>query len=174
VRPTSAAKAIFGKSLKLTPPSSGATVLTTCSPHNFQLVKSLGATEAFSYKDSDVSKKIRDYTNGQLTVAFDTISEGNSMKICEEAISSKGGKISYLLQAKHSREDVENLFTLAYTMVGEEFQFRAGDVPAKKEDLEFGKVSGSSLSRYGQCCQKVDADDTYALTEILGGLTDTV
>ncbi len=34
-------------------------MITTCSPHNFPFVKSLGVTEAFDYKDPECGKKVR-------------------------------------------------------------------------------------------------------------------
>ncbi len=83
--------------------------------------------------------QIREYTGDSLTKVFDCISEGDSPKICCDAISSKGGVISYLLQAKHDREDVENKHTLGYTVTGESFEFRSREMPAKPEDFEFGK-----------------------------------
>jgi NADPH:quinone reductase-like Zn-dependent oxidoreductase len=87
---------------------SGAKVVTTCSPRNFPFVKALGAAEAFDYNDPDCAKKIREYTDDKLTKVFDCISEGDSPKISSEAISSKGGVVSYLLNPKHDRIDVEN------------------------------------------------------------------
>jgi len=75
-------------------------------------VKALGASEAFDYNDPDCAKKIREYTKDNLTLAFDCIAEGSSPKISSEAISSKGGVVSYLLMAKHEREDVESKVSL--------------------------------------------------------------
>ena len=98
------------------PYRSGCKVIATASPRNFSLLKSLGAEEVFDYNDPECAKKIRDYTNDDLTLVLDCIAEGNSPKICEEAISSKGGEISYLLFAKHSRTDVKNKHTLGYTV----------------------------------------------------------
>ncbi|KAK3670644.1 hypothetical protein LTR78_009479 [Recurvomyces mirabilis] len=118
---------------------SGCKVITTCSPRNFDLVKSLGAEEAFDYNDKDVSKKIRDYTSDSLTKVFDCISEGASPNISAEAISSsKGGVVTYLLPTKHDRADVENKMTLAYTIMGESFKFGPQPFEGKKEDLDFG------------------------------------
>jgi NADPH:quinone reductase-like Zn-dependent oxidoreductase len=139
---------------------SGAKVVTTCSPRNFPFVKALGAAEAFNYNDPDCAKKIREYTGDKLTKVFDCISEGDSPKISSEAISSKGGVVSYLLNPKHDRTDVENKVsipfvdqpelhpltflaqaTLGYTITGEAFKFFGGmDVPAKPQDFEFGKT----------------------------------
>ena len=72
--------------------------------------------------------------------AFDCISEGPSPQICCDAISSKGGAISYLLPVQHSRQDVDNKLTLAYTITGESFRFGTKDYKAVSEDLEFGKM----------------------------------
>ncbi|KAK5168920.1 uncharacterized protein LTR77_006229 [Saxophila tyrrhenica] len=74
-----------------------------------------------------------------MTKVFDCISEGESPKICADAVSSKGGVISYLLPAKHDRQEVENKHTLAYTVTGESFKFGPNEVPAKPEDFEFAK-----------------------------------
>ncbi len=49
---------------------------------------------------------------------MDCIAEGQSPKICCDAISSKGGEISYLLRVKHDREDVASKHTLGYTVIG--------------------------------------------------------
>ena len=83
--------------------------------------------------------QIREFTKDNLTKALDCIAEGDSPKICCDAISSRGGVISYLLQAKHDREDVENRHTLGYTVTGEAKRFGGVDIPAKPEDFEFTK-----------------------------------
>ena len=115
-------------------------IVATCSPRNFPFVKSLGATQAFDYNDPDCAKKIRQYTNDKLTKVLDCIAEGESPKICSEAVSSQGGEVSYLLVTKHEREDVKNLWTLGYTVTGEYFKFGPKDMPAKPEDFEFTKT----------------------------------
>lgn len=118
---------------------SGLKVVTTCSSHNFEFVKSLGADEAFDYKDADCGAQIRKYTEDKLTHAFDCISEGKSPQICGDAISSKGGKVSYLLPVETPRKDVETKNTLAYTITGERFTFGPQEMPANPADFEFGK-----------------------------------
>lgn len=103
------------------------------------MLKKLGAEATFDYKDPDCAKKIREYTNDSLTLVMDCIAEGDSPKICEEAISSKGGAISYLLNAKHTRTDVENKHTFGYTIFGEDFEKRGNKWTAKPEDYEHAK-----------------------------------
>ena len=120
---------------------SGLTVLTTCSPRNFDLVKSLGATAAFDYNSPDCAKQIRDYSNNNLKYAFDCIALADSAKICADALSSTSGCVySALLPVELPRNDVEKKFTLAYTAVGESFIFGGKEFPASQEDLEFGKM----------------------------------
>lgn len=118
---------------------SGCRVITTASTHNHPLLKALGAEEAFDYKDPGCAKKIRDYTKDDLRKCLDCIAEGNSPKICEESISSQGGTISYLLKTTHTREDVENIRTLGYTIFGETFEKFGIKSEAKPEDFEHAK-----------------------------------
>lgn len=121
---------------------SGYKVLSTNSPHNNDLVKSLGVEKSFNYKDQDCGKQIREYTGGKLSKVFDTISEGDSPKISAEATGDNGGKISFLLPVGRDKvpdEKIEIQTTLAYSVTGEGFKFGPNDVPAKPEDFEFAK-----------------------------------
>ncbi|KAL4900077.1 hypothetical protein BDW74DRAFT_188653 [Aspergillus multicolor] len=118
---------------------SGYKVITTCSPHNFDLVKKLGADEVYDYKDLSSAKKIRESTNDKLRLVFDTISLEPSAKFCEQAISTAGGEYSALLSVKVDRENVRSRVTLGYTVVGEEFMFGQTPYPAKPEDKAFAE-----------------------------------
>ncbi|KAF4554596.1 Trans-enoyl reductase ACTTS2-like protein [Elsinoe fawcettii] len=123
---------------------SGYKVLSTNSPHNDELVKSLGAEKSFNYKDADAGKQIREYTGGKLSKVFDTISEGDSPAISAEAIGDNGGKISFLLQVgrdKVPNEKIEIQTTLAYSVTGEGFKFgpQAIEFPPNPADFEFAK-----------------------------------
>lgn len=119
--------------------SSNLHVITTCSPHNFDLVKSLGADAVFDYSDPDCARKIREHTNDSLRHAFDCISEGASPRICADALSSSGGAYSALLPvADFPRKDVSSAHTLAYTVKGEPIRFAGKDVPAQEAHFEFG------------------------------------
>lgn len=95
----------------------GAPVITTASPRNHELLKSLGADAVFDYKDPDVSQKIKDWVkeNGYegIEKAYDTISEygegwifsrlfwmgtdcfasKGSRKLVADSFGPKGGKI---------------------------------------------------------------------------------
>jgi NADPH:quinone reductase-like Zn-dependent oxidoreductase len=113
---------------------SGYKVLTTCSPRNFDLVRSLGADEVYDYKDASAAAEIRKATDNKLKLVFDCISLEASAAFCDNALSTEGGEYSALLNIKIERENVNDRFTLAYTTLGEEFLF--GDIPfaAKPQD----------------------------------------
>ncbi|KAF2676176.1 GroES-like protein [Lentithecium fluviatile CBS 122367] len=115
---------------------SGLRVISTSSPHNFDLLKKLGTDEVFDYKEPYVGAKIRKATHDSLKMVFDTISEGSSPAISAAAISSKGGQYAALLPVKDfPRDDVKNSSTLAYTALGEQY---SENYPANRTDYEFG------------------------------------
>ncbi|EPE35516.1 GroES-like protein [Glarea lozoyensis ATCC 20868] len=124
---------------------SGFKVLTTCSPHNFDYVKSLGADEVFDYNSPTCSSDIQKSTSNNLTHAFDCISEGSSPKISVSALATdKSSTYSTLLpvpagQVKKINDKVTMKSTLGYTIFGEDFKFGEMKFPAKKEDFEFGQ-----------------------------------
>ncbi|KAE8371532.1 chaperonin 10-like protein [Aspergillus bertholletiae] len=119
---------------------SGYHVLTTCSLHNFDLVKKLGADAAWDYRDDSSAAEIRAATNDSLRLAFDTISLDNSAQFCDHALSTKGGEYSNLLDSKIDRGNVNSRATLGYTVIGEAFQIHNLKFPAIPEDREFGEM----------------------------------
>ncbi|KAE8320176.1 chaperonin 10-like protein [Aspergillus transmontanensis] len=119
---------------------SGYNVITTCSPHNFDFVKKLGADAVYDYRDPNSAAAIREATNDNLRLAFDTISLDDSAKFCDNALSTKGGEYSNLLDSKIERENVNDRATLGYTAVGEPLQFGDLKIPAMPEDREFAEM----------------------------------
>ncbi|KAI1613293.1 zinc-binding oxidoreductase alcohol dehydrogenase [Exophiala viscosa] len=119
---------------------SGYKVITTCSPRNFDYVKSLGAAEAFDYNDKSAASKIRELTENKLKYAWDTVSEKDTAQFCADALSTeKGCRYGAILSVSSPREDVESVSTLMYTVFGEEFEFATNKIPASSEDFEFAK-----------------------------------
>ncbi|KND88388.1 Protein TOXD [Tolypocladium ophioglossoides CBS 100239] len=117
---------------------SGYKVVTTCSSHNFDQVTALGADAVFDYKDPECAKKIREYTNNKLTLAWDTISLPASAQICADSLtSSPGAKYASLLPVKFPRSDISVSSTTAYTAFGEAFTMGDKNLAAKPEDLEY-------------------------------------
>ncbi|KAJ5657658.1 alcohol dehydrogenase [Penicillium longicatenatum] len=64
---------------------SGLTVITTCSPRNFDLVKGLGADAVFDYNSPTCAADIKELTKNRLTYAWDCTGEGTI--ICAQAMS---------------------------------------------------------------------------------------
>lgn len=96
---------------------SGYQVVTTASPPNFDLMKSLGAVAVYDYHDSDVSLKIREEWAPRVAVdCFSSTDEG-AKAVCD-SISSEGGRIALVRVAKSSREDVTAKFGLVFTLLG--------------------------------------------------------
>ncbi|CAI7639260.1 unnamed protein product [Penicillium viridicatum] len=118
---------------------SGYKVLTTCSPRNFDLVRSLGADDVYDYKDAQAPAKIRQATDNNLKLVFDCISLESSAAFCDNSISTDGGEYSALLSVKIDRANVNDRFTLGYTAIGEAFSFGDIPFPAKPEDKAFAE-----------------------------------
>lgn len=108
---------------------SGYKVVSTASPRNFELVKSLGASEVFDYRDPDVVSKIKKASGDSIKKAVDAISEKESQRIAAEAIAPSGGEIVLVLGPQPdatSRTDVK--FKRTCLPVGSPSPFRAGTV----------------------------------------------
>ena len=70
----------------------GLRVIATCSPRNFDLVRSYGADVCFDYNSPTCGADIRAYCNNALDYALDCITEESTLKICYQAIGRLGGK----------------------------------------------------------------------------------
>lgn len=64
---------------------SGLQVITTCSPHNFELVKSFGADAVFDYKSPTCAADIKEFTRNRLTYSWDCTGDGAG--VCAAAMS---------------------------------------------------------------------------------------
>ncbi|KAJ5758979.1 Polyketide synthase enoylreductase [Penicillium odoratum] len=76
----------------------GHRVITTCSPHNFDLVCQYGADLVFDYKLPTCAKDIRDATKNTLRYVLDPFSEVKTLRICQEAMGRTGGRYCALEQ----------------------------------------------------------------------------
>jgi len=110
--------------------------ITTCSPRNFDLVKSLGAEEAFDYNDPECASKIKEYTKGELKYIWDTISLEPTAKLCSEVISP-GGSYGAILTVKFPRDDVKTTSSLGYTATGDPVKKRTWRSDDNTKDFEF-------------------------------------
>ena len=107
---------------------SGYKVVTTCSPRNFDMVKSFGADEVLDYNDPQSVDKIKQLTNNNLKLSWDTIGVDSSAEFCGKVLAA-GGRHGIIGPAKPQRSDITVTFSLGYTAAGE---------PVKKSFAEFG------------------------------------
>ena len=120
---------------------SGYRVITTCSSHNFDFVKSLGVEHVFDYKDSDCGAQINKLTDNKLKYAWDTVSVESSAAICAAALSTdSGSKYGTILPVKSPRDDVEVTSTFMYTIFGETFEKGGREMKAEQSDFEYAKM----------------------------------
>lgn len=117
---------------------SGLKVITTCSETNRSFMYKLGADSVFDYHDAQVGKRIRESTDDDLELVFDTISTPASAGICAAAISSAGGCYNGLLSLKFPRDDVDTHISMAYDMIGESYRIGGQEVPGDSENFDFG------------------------------------
>lgn len=102
---------------------SGFSPITTCSPFNFELVKSFGATAVFDYKSPTCASDIRQYTHNALSYALDCITDFESTTICYAALGRAGGRYTCLEACPaewRTRRAVKMEFIIGQEMFGKE------------------------------------------------------
>ncbi|USP81331.1 hypothetical protein yc1106_08605 [Curvularia clavata] len=98
----------------------GLTVVTTASPHSFDLVKKYGADQVYDYHKPMVAQEIaKAYPN--ITRAVDCFSEGKSTEFCAEVMRKNGGKVVTLLETKTSVPGVEAKMIMSFQLLGRAF-----------------------------------------------------
>lgn len=87
----------------------GYKVVTTASPRNFELAKSLGADAVFDYRDADVVAKVKQVTGDSVTKALDAISLKESQRISAQVIAPTGGKVVLVLGPEAGATDRKDI-----------------------------------------------------------------
>ncbi|KAL2132702.1 hypothetical protein VTI74DRAFT_3465 [Chaetomium olivicolor] len=98
--------------------------ITTCSPKNFDLVRSYGADEVFDYRSPTCAQDIRSATRNCLKYAVDPFGEVKTMLICTQAIGRAGGRYASLEKFQEDvcdRKTVRRELVLGPTIVGKGF-----------------------------------------------------
>ncbi|EIW70465.1 hypothetical protein TREMEDRAFT_71312 [Tremella mesenterica DSM 1558] len=159
----------------------GYSVITTCSPHSFDLCKSFGADHTVDYHDYAAAvKDIKDVTQGKCKGALECIGGVDDAKLAVESIGTEGGLVTFLLsvpeEAKNRRSDVKLEGILLYTIGGYAFDFLPGQppVPASPEDRAWAEkwfeISGDVVGKYGIRGNPVDV--RQGLESVLAGLKE--
>ncbi|KAI1500225.1 zinc-binding dehydrogenase [Biscogniauxia marginata] len=102
---------------------SGIDPIVTCSPKNFDLVKSYGAKAMFNYTSPDVAGDIKMYTKGRLRHALDCITCQESTTCCFSALGRPGGRYACLEACPadwRTREVVKAEFIMSLEVFGKE------------------------------------------------------
>ncbi|KAI1345954.1 GroES-like protein [Xylaria sp. FL0043] len=125
--------------------ASGLTVIATASPHNHELLRSLGADHVFDYKSPTVGADIRALTKNKLKYAWDCTGYGAA--ICAAALSDndEGGKPKYgtIIPVKRDVFDEVNpvvegpFFTLGYDVFGVPFPRLGETYKPDPEEIKF-------------------------------------
>jgi len=123
---------------------SGLKVVATCSPRNFDYVRSLGADAVFDYASPTCAAEVKAYTNGSIKHALDCVSEHDSSRITIEAMNSQGGVYCNILGLENDTTDIINpliecRWILGYTGVGEYFVIGDDEYIANPENEQFAK-----------------------------------
>jgi hypothetical protein len=121
---------------------SGLTVIATASPHNFELLRSIGADHVFDYKSPTVGADIRALTDNKLKYAWDCTGYGAAISAAALSDNEDGGKPRYgsIIPVKREVLDETNPvvdgphFTIGYDAFGYEYE-RFGTV-AKPDAAE--------------------------------------
>ncbi|KAI1259270.1 GroES-like protein [Xylariaceae sp. FL1019] len=127
--------------------ASGLSVIATSSPHNFELLKAVGADYVFDYKSPTVGADIRALTENKLKYAWDCTGFGG--KICAAALSDneEGGKPQLGTIMGIERETIDStnpivegpLFTLGSDAFGVSYNRFGTPYEANKEEVEFAR-----------------------------------
>ncbi|KAJ7748791.1 GroES-like protein [Mycena maculata] len=135
--------------------ASGATVVATGSPHNHELLKTLGAATVFDYKSPTVVQDIkRAYPD--IDAALDCVSEHGSTKQAAACLS-RPGKVLVLLPVTKDSEgwnpDAEIAMFTVYTTRGEAWDIDGITRPAVPEARAYAAkwlVQQAALVKSGQ------------------------
>ena len=128
------------------PDRSGYNVITTCSPHNFDLVKSYGAHIAIDYHSPTCAAEIKTYSRNALKYALDTITTAQSLALCYAAIGRAGGKYTGLEMIPpelldNARRTVKADWVLGVSMSGERIALEgAYGCEARPDRRAFGRT----------------------------------
>ena len=114
---------------------SGFEVITTCSPHNFDLVKSYGAVHVYDHNSSSTIREIQSVTGGKLGYAVDCISTPRPQTSARPS-SVLVESIRVLAWRAHLARISPPYQTLGWSFLGEPWDLGGQRQPASQEDFE--------------------------------------
>lgn len=107
----------------------GFTVLATCSPRNYDLVRSFGADEVFDYTSPTCAADIKAHTRNCLRLAFDCITTVETTRLCYAALGRAGGRYvaldPYSGAVSNTRSIVHADWVFGMDLLGEDVEWPA-------------------------------------------------
>ena len=111
-------------------------IIATCSPRNFDLVRSYGAAHVFDYKNDCSIDGIKELVQGELKLCVDCISTQGSAEYCASVLAPEAVYSSIGL-ARSPRSDITTHQTMGYSFLGEEWEQMGQSHPPCQDDFEF-------------------------------------
>jgi NADPH:quinone reductase-like Zn-dependent oxidoreductase len=100
----------------------GCTVITTASPHSFDLVKRYGADDVYNYRSPTALQEIKSkYPN--ITAVLDCISKEDSGHFCAQILQNNGTKVYTLEPLKSKTKGIDFEMIMVFTVFGTKFAF---------------------------------------------------
>lgn len=121
--------------------SLGHRAISTCSPKNFELVKSYGADAIFDYHSPTCAAEIKKLTRNNLRYVVDPFSQVRTMSLCDDSMGRAGGKYVALEMYQEPSSEKAKLIKRELIM-GQMITggaIRLGEPYGKPEDVELGK-----------------------------------
>ncbi|KAK6845957.1 zinc-binding oxidoreductase ToxD [Apiospora arundinis] len=124
---------------------SGLTVLTTCSPHNFALLKNLGADAVFDYKDTatciasiQAAIQAQGLDGKEPLLALDCVGTFNTPEVCAGVLPAGSTYVATAPPSLPGRDgdDVTLAFAQGQQVLGDSYTFNGQTVPASPEISE--------------------------------------
>ncbi|KAI6355344.1 DNA-binding transcription factor rap1 [Pyricularia grisea] len=126
----------------------GHRAVTTCSPKNFDLVKSYGADAVFDYRSPTCAADIKKLTRNSLKYVVDPFSDLRTMALADEAMGRTGGKYVALESYQDTQEKKSKLIERELIM-GQMILGRAIRLPG-----DYGKPENPEVGLWGIQCYK--------------------
>lgn len=130
----------------------GFNILTTCSPHNFDLVRECGAKTVFDYQDPNCISDIKKHTKNGLRYVLDCISTLASMQFCYKVMGRPGGMYTalepYPESIAQTRSVIRPDWILTLQVLGHDIVWPEPHHRSASEDIaEFGATWTTILNR---------------------------
>ena len=160
--------------------AAGHYVITTCSPHNFDLAKSYGADEVYDYRAEDAIEQIKVSTKNGLRYILDCISTTDSNKFCYQVMGRPGGKFCALepfsTAVAATRKVVKPDWIMGPSLLGQEVgwpepHYRAADPVVAKFGAWWTAILNKMLAK-GQIKLHPIVERSGGLEKIPEGLDD--